>query len=210
MNRVFLLSPANCEGKRAGMLLSERAQFRLAVRLREPSGAPLADVFSFMSGLYFRGKIAYARAFARPPQGVGGAFVITSSRGLRPPDELVGAATLREFAAVPIDGDEERYRAPLASDAAALAAAAGENCEVVLLGSIATAKYLGVIAGAFGKRLRFPADFVGRGDMSRGGLMLRCVAEGRELDYVPIDAMPRRGPRPARLVPRRPTTDARC
>src|SRR5258705_5214190 len=119
------------------MLLAAKAKFALALRMREPAGVPLADVFTFLSGLYFRGKIAYARAFARPPEGIAGAFVITSSRGLRSPDEPIDAAALREFAAVPIDVDEDRYHRPLALDARALAEAAGEDCEIVLLGSIA-------------------------------------------------------------------------
>jgi hypothetical protein len=52
----------------------------------------------------------------------------------------------------------------------------------------------------FGPRLHFPADFVGRGDMSRGGLMLRCVTEGRELEYAPILGATRRGARPPKLA----------
>jgi hypothetical protein len=190
VNRVFLLSPAQCDGKRAAMLLAAKAKFALAVRIREPAGAPLADVFTFLSGLYFRGKIAYARAFARPPDGVAGAFVITSSRGLRSPDEAIDAAMLREFAAVPIDVAEDRYHRPLAMDARALAEAAGEDCEIVLLGSIATRKYLDVFRETIGPRLRFPREFVSLGDKSRGALLLRCVAEGRELDYRSPDDVP--------------------
>ncbi len=66
--RVFLLSPANCSGRRANMVLSERAQFDLAARLRRHHGAAIGEVFSFVSGLYFKGKLAYAQAFARPPE----------------------------------------------------------------------------------------------------------------------------------------------
>ena len=47
--------------------MSDRATFDLAVRLRGPGGAALGEVFSFMSGLYFRGKLAYARTFPAPP-----------------------------------------------------------------------------------------------------------------------------------------------
>jgi hypothetical protein len=56
-----------------------------------------------------------------------------------------------------------------------------------------------VLAPVLGDRLRFPAEFVGRGDMSRGGLLLRCVAEGRELGYIPLAGAARHGPRPPRL-----------
>jgi hypothetical protein len=197
--RIFLLSPAQCDGKRAAMLLAPTAEFALAAALRS-GGAPLADVFSFLSGLYFRGKIAYARAFARPREGVGGAFVITSCRGLRSPDERIDGATLREFAAVPIDSAEQRYHRPLALDARALAEAAGDDCEIVLLGSIATPKYSSIFRATVGDRLRFPRDFVGRGDMSRGAMLLRAVAEGRELVYAPLDGARLHGPRAPRLT----------
>src|SRR5690606_20239197 len=61
--RVFLLSPAHCGGRRAQLLLNEAAEFPLAQRIRSPEGAPLGEVFSFLSGLYFRGKLTYARRF---------------------------------------------------------------------------------------------------------------------------------------------------
>ena len=64
------------------MILSGRAEFELARRLRGKCGAPIAEVFTFLSGLYFRGKIAYATAFARPQTGTPGVFVITPTRGL--------------------------------------------------------------------------------------------------------------------------------
>ena len=182
------------------MILAERAEFALACSLRAGKGAPLGDVFAFLSGLYFRGKLQYARAFARPPDGVHGALVITSSRGLRAVDEPIFPGCLREFAAVPVDAGEERYRAPLLRDAHALAARMADDGEVILLGSIATDKYTAVLSQVFGPRLRFPVAFVGRGDMSRGGLMLRCVREGRELEYVPLGGA-RRGARPAKLEP---------
>jgi len=200
MERVFLLSPAHCGGKRAAMVLSERARFALATSLRAGAGAPLGEVFAFMSGLYFRGKLQYARTFARPPDGIDRALVITPSRGLRPADERIFVRCLREFAAVPVDAGEERYRAPLLRDARMLAAHLAADGEAILLGSIATDKYTAVLSEVFGARLRFPAAFVGRGDMSRGGLLLRCVREGRELEYVPLGGS-RRGPRPPKLGP---------
>ena len=202
-HRIFLLSPASCGGKRAALLLNERAAFSLAVRLRDPEGAPLGEVFSFLSGLYFRGKLAYAGAFARPPRRAAGETIITTSRGLLPPSTRIGLDDLREFATVPIDVNEPRYAEPLVRDAQALARAAGTRTEVVLLGSVASDKYVGLLGEVFGSRLLFPAEFVGRGDMSRGGLMLRCVREGRELDYIPVAGATRRGSRPPRLLPLR-------
>jgi hypothetical protein len=196
--RVFLLSPADSSGKRARLL--EGSKLDLARRLRGKEGAPLGEVFAFVSSLYFRGKLAYARAFARPPRGVAGVLVITPCDGLRTPESRVNLEDLRRYAGVPIDPEEERYAKPLLRDLRALVAA-GTPLEVVLLGSIASGKYVDLLTSVLGARLWFPSDFVGRGDMSRGGLMLRCVAEERELDYVPLRGAARHGPRPARLPP---------
>jgi hypothetical protein len=202
--RVFLLSPAHCGGERAQLVLREQARFDLASRLREREGAPLGEVFSFLSGLYFRGKLAYARSFARPAAGVSGVMVITPCQGLRSPDVRVGRPILQRYAGVDIDAADPRYRRPLMRDARALAMALGGEAswQVVLLGSVASGKYVEPLMEVFGERLVFPSEFVGRGDMSRGGLLLRCVADGRELDYVPMAGAVRRGPRPARLTPR--------
>ena len=200
-SRIFLLSPASCGGERARVLLREDASFPLAVELRQ-EGAPLGEVFAFLSGLYFRGKLAYARAFARPPAQVPGVLVITPTRGLADPSTRVTRDDLLEFAAVDVASGGERYRAPLARDVTALAEAAGADCQAVLLGSIATGKYLDVLQQLLGERLRFPLEFVGRGDMSRGGLLLRCVEEGRELTYAAVPAKRMRGTRPPKLPPR--------
>jgi hypothetical protein len=196
--RIFLLSPASCSGRRAQMVFRREARFDLARRLRSPGGAPLGDVFTFLSGLYFRGKLAYAREFARPPGGVQGVFVITASAGLMPADAAVTLAHLRRFARVAIDSGEPRYRRPLARASQTLAEFAN-GCEMVLLGSIASGKYVDILGGIFGERLVFPADFVGRGDMSRGGLLLRRAREGRELEYRPVLGAVRHGPRPPKL-----------
>ncbi len=197
---MFLLSPANAAGLRMALVLSPRARFPLA-RAVQSAGAPLGDVFRFASGLYFRGKLAYAEAFARPPRGVPGALVIAPGAGLVPADARVGAEDLRAFAGVPVDAADPRFRAPLERDALALAARLGRLAEVVLLGSIASDKYVEPLLGVLGARLLFPIDFVGRGDMSRGGLMLRAARAGVELDYAPVEGAVRRGPRPPRLPP---------
>jgi hypothetical protein len=206
MPQIFLLSPANCAGRRASMVMSERARFDLAAQLRTHEGAPLGDVFAFLSGLYFRGKLAYARAFSRPPDpespiSGAGSFVITPNAGLRAIDTLVTIDALRDFARVDIAIDNPRYRKPLEQSARALAGDIGPDCRVILLGSIASPKYVDVLQSIFGERLLFPADFVGRGDMSRGGLMLRCVSAAEELVYVPIAGAVRHGVRPPRLAP---------
>ena len=203
--QIFLLSPAHCGGKRAGYLLNENAQFALARRFHSPQAAPLGEVFSFLSGLYFRGKLGYAARFARPPRGAGGACVITSNRGLLPPETPVSPADLRAFGGTDISSDDPEYRLPLERDARALLEACGGRrpaCRYVLLGSVATGKYVDVLAEVFGERLVFPPEFAGRGDMSRGGLMLRCADAREELPYVPVLGGARRGRRPPKLAPR--------
>jgi hypothetical protein len=201
--RVFLLSPAYAGGERARMIMSEKAQFDLAFRLRSRRGATIAEVFTFLSGLYFRGKIAYAAAFARPFAKSSGVFVITPTRGLVDAQIHITLADLREFAEVEVDEDEPRYRQPLERDARRLAKELSEQSDIVLLGSIATRKYVDVLLRNFGERLRFPADFVGRGDMSRGGLLLRCAADKKELPYVAVAGAILSGKRPPKLEPRR-------
>jgi hypothetical protein len=200
--RIFLLSPASLRGKRAKHLL-DGGESDLARRLRSARGASLGEVFAFVSSLYFRGKLAYARAFEAPPQDVPGALVIAPGLGLRPPEERVTAEGLRRVAAVPIDASDPRYRKPLEKDARDLAERAGPAPAVILLGSVATSKYADVLVPVFGSRLVFPAAFVGRGDMSRGGLMLRSAEEGRELEYEVLKDAQRHGPRPPRLPKKR-------
>src|SRR5256885_1238726 len=201
--RVFVLSPAYAGGRRAQMILSERAQFELAKKLRSKRGATIAEVFTFLSGLYFRGKIAYANAFACSSNGDCAVFVITPTRGLVDARSTITISDLREFATVDIDQKDPRYRKPLESSVRRLAKHLSPDCEVVLLGSIATGKYVDVFLKHFQERLRFPADFVGRGDMSRGGLMLRCVADRTELRYISVAGAVLSGKRPPKLSPRR-------
>jgi hypothetical protein len=202
-NRVFLLSPAYAGGERARMIMSDRAQFELARKLRSKEGATLAEVFTFLSGLYFRGKIAYANTFARVTNRLCGAVVITPTRGLVDAQTRISLDDLREFAEVDIDEEDPRYRKPLERDVRTLAAKLSAQCEAVLLGSIASNKYVDVLLAHFGERLRFPVDFVGRGDMSRGGLLLRCAADRQELTYVSVAGAVLRGARPPKLEPRR-------
>jgi len=183
-HHIFLLSPANCSGKRAGLLLRQNGRSALARRLRSGEGATLGEVFTFMSGLYFRGKLAYASAFANPPDGCAGIQVIVPGLGLCPDGATIDLAGLRAIARVPVDPGDRRYSRPLRRDAARLAEQLHLGDAAVLLGSIATPKYLQPLREVLGPRLRFPREFIGRGDMSRGALMLRCAAEGRELTYV--------------------------
>jgi hypothetical protein len=198
-SRVFLLSPAFCGGERAKLIFNPTATFPLAVQLRE-RGVPIGELFAFLSGLYFRGKLAYSRAFARAPRNAPGILIITPTRGLVDPDTLLTLDELREFAEVNIAEQCERFLGPLVRDAHAIASASG-RAHAILLGSIATDKYVSTLAAAFGDRLRFPEEFVGRGDMSRGGLLLRSVRESRELVYLPVAGATRRGARPPKLVP---------
>jgi hypothetical protein len=156
-------------------------------------------VYAFLSGLYFRGKLAYARATAERTGAT--VHVITPCRGLLSPDVPVTLEDLRTLAEVPIDEAEPRYREPMEASARRLDDDLGPSGIAVLLGSIATGKYVDLLLRVFAQRLVFPRDFVGRGDMSRGGLLLRRSREGTELDYVPVAGAARHGPRPPRLAP---------
>jgi hypothetical protein len=198
---TFLLSPAYAGGQRAQMLLNERAQFDLARRLRNGGEVSLGEAFTFLSGLYFRGKLAYANAFARPD--LSRVLVITPTRGLVPAATLVTLADLREFAEVDIDEADPRYRRPLERDLRRLVRQLTPRCQVVLLGSVATGKYVSVLLEILRERIQFPAEFVGRGDMSRGGLLLRCAVDRTELGYIPVQGAVRKGKRPPKLEPRR-------
>jgi hypothetical protein len=200
--RVFLLSPAHSGGKRAALLLGG-GRFALAERLRAGGTISLAEAFSFLSGLYFRGKLTYAQRFARPPAGVTGVQVITTNRGLLPADAQLTSEELRAFSETEIRPDEPRYRDPLCRDLAAIDSAAPSDAlrpQVVLLGSVATGKYVDVLLEALGERLLFPSAFVGRGDMSRGALLLRAAREGDELTYESAATSARRGARPRKVA----------
>ena len=235
-HRIFLLSPANASGARARLLLNAACKAELGLRLRD-GGVRLGELFSFMSALYFRGKLTYAQRFAAPPGDLPGVLVITPSRGLLPPEQVVTLADLEEMTRGQVDLEDMKYRGPLERDARLLLArmtAATEHvaekvhgehgsaiqgvgrseesveltgsaqagmpvpptssttCEVVLLGSVATPKYVEPLAAIFGPQLVFPAEFLGRGDMSRGGLLLKCTRQGAELKYVAVVA-PRMG-----------------
>ncbi len=198
MATVFLLSPAYCGGRRAAIMLRPGSELPIARRLQDEA-LSLGEAFSFMSGLYFRGKITYARAFAATPDAT---LVITPTRGLQSPDAVVTRDLLHEFAGVDISSDDVRYSEPLERDLRALAARVPADARVVLLGSVATGKYVDILVRLLGDRLHYPSSFVGRGDMSRGGLLLRHAASGVELEYSVLDPGARRhGPRPPKLDP---------
>ncbi len=202
IGRVFILSPANCGGKRAEILLSTNSRLDLAARLRKPAGVPVGEVFAFLSGLYFRGKLAYALSFAARLPERSAVRVITPHRGLIAPETRVTAARVRDFACHDIDPESTAYRKPLLRDARRILSTHGGKAAYVLLGSVATGKYVEPLLTVLGERLLFPEAFVGRGDMSRGGLLLRCIESGKELNYVPALGAIRHGARPPRLEPR--------
>jgi len=200
--RIFLLSPASCGGKRAALLFNDRAEFDIARRVRQQPGAPLGDVFSFLSGLYFRGKLAYAREFQNPPpRRAPGIQIITPTDGLYSPGSLVTLKDLERFAGVPIDAEESRYRYPLERDATKIAERIGPKCQVVLLGSVATGKYVDVLSPIFGTRLVFPKEFIGHGDMARGAMLLQRAAAAVELTYIPVSDPSRLGTRTTTKAP---------
>ena len=212
--KVFLLSPASATGRRALQLAAPRASFAAAGRLRSPEGLPIGEAFCFMSALYFRGKLAYARRFASawaepaldplalpvlpdpPGGGVGtsrmdrplapaasSVLIIAPGFGLVSPEWPLTAERLRRLARTPVDPARRAYSGPLRRHARELASRLPAAARVVLLGSIATGKYLDLLLPILGERLLFPRTFAGTGDMRRGALMLRAAASGEELEY---------------------------
>jgi hypothetical protein len=203
VNRIFILSPARTSGERADLIYNPGARFDLARRLHRGEALPLREIMAFLSGLYFRGKVAYAKTFGTPLNGMAGALVITSNAGLLDVDQPLTLAELRAFSTSEIDLKNSAYVAPLVRDAKRLARKLGPEAEVVLLGSISTKKYVEPLAKIFGQRLKFPVEFVGRGDMSRGSLLLRSAVAKTELTYTPLAGATLHGKRPPRLEPRR-------
>ena len=181
---IFLLSPANLSGLRAKQLTSPNADFETARMYRSDEGVPIALAFAFMSALYFRGKIAYALHFAE----IENIYVIAPGFGLVPPDWRITPERMTTLSKTPVDARKRNYRKPLERDALALAERVGGDAQIVLLGSVASGKYVDILWPIFGSRLRFPAAFAGLGDMARGGLMLRAVRADRELPYTTLDA----------------------
>jgi hypothetical protein len=197
-----LLSPANASGVRAKMLFDDHSKFDLALRIRH-SGAPLGEVYSFISGLYFRGKLTYAQTFLNPPTGVAGVHIITPAAGLVLPNAVVTLTDLQKISGADVDSSNRLYRGPLDRDALLLRSLLEPGTDVVLLGSIASSKYVEPLLEVFGDQLVFPAEFIGRGDMSRGGLLLRSCSAGRQLQYAALARSVRRGKRPVKLSPYR-------
>lgn len=184
MRQVFLLSPAQVGGARAAQLLNPSASFALARTFRR-QGLPLAEVFTFMSSLYFRGKITYARRFADEKNG-DVIRIITSNAGLLAPEKKITPQSLLDFGRTEIDAADSDYHGPLKRHARILALNLDPEDQVILLGSIATGKYRDLLAEVFGDQIYFPVEFAGRGDMSRGGLLLKAAREGQELEYVRV------------------------
>jgi len=190
---IFVLSPASLTGERARQLLAPAARFATAERYRSPEGVPIAEAYSFLSALYFRGKIAYARHFAAPPPRLqtdlpaSGILIIAPGFGLVDPDWRITGERMWKLRRTQVDLASRTYSRPLRDHAETLRDALPAETRVVLLGSIATGKYVDLLEPVFGRRLVFPSAFVGAGNMQRGSLLLRAVRAGEELAYTTLD-----------------------
>ncbi|HET7534895.1 MAG TPA: hypothetical protein VFJ90_00475, partial [Candidatus Didemnitutus sp.] len=99
---------------------------------------------------------------------------------------IIGPGELAAYGRTDIDATDPKYRGPLKHDARKLARKIGARGQAILLGSIATPKYRDALVEIFGDRLYFPTDFIGRGDMSRGALLLRAARADHELPYTRV------------------------
>ena len=184
------------------MLLRPGAASPLALQMQSADGAPLREVFTFISSLYFRGKAAYAAAFGRAPADLEPALVISPSEGLVSVETSLTLERAQRWAGVDIDETNDAFTEPLIRHAEELERGHGATTRFVLLGSVASNKYVRPLTRVFGDHLLFPPSFVGRGDMSRGSIMLRAAREGSELAYAPVEGAVRHGRRTPRLAAR--------
>ena len=177
---------------------SRRRRRFLSPRVFASDGVPIGELFAHMSGLYFRGKITYARKFGR-------AFVITPDQGLMPAETTITSQVLIRFADAEIDLGNPGYRTPLEQTARALDEAAGADAQFVLLGSIASDKYVQVLSAIFGQRLVFPADVrrAGRHEPRRGAAARRRRVAGARVHPGHRRRPPRQPGRP-KLAAREP------
>lgn len=164
--------------------MSPHAKFEAARMYQSEEGVPIGLAFAFMSALYFRGKLAYALHFG----GVENTFVIAPGFGLVQTDWRITQERMKALQRTPVDITKRNYRKPLEREANVLAKRLGDDAQVVLLGSVASGKYVDVLWPIFGDRLVFPGIFAGLGDMSRGGLLLRATRADQELEYTSLSA----------------------
>ncbi len=153
-HRIFLLSPANARESEGQRLLHSTAPSELAVRLRQ-SGVRLGDVYQHISSLYFRGKLSTHQVSAIPLSRLRACRYITGT-GLMLPETLIRFDEFRQLSAISIDASNERYRQSLIADLMRLREMAGVHVDIILLGSIATSKYVDPIANVFGERVLVP------------------------------------------------------
>lgn len=177
----FLLSPAHLGGQRGRRLLGGQSSHPLALAVHSSEGAPIGEVFTFVSSLYFRGKLTYARRFGAP----GAVSVITAAHGLVDPDWRLDRERAEREQAVGIDPRQPDYRRPFERDLHRLQDGLATADRVVLLGSLRSRKYVDVLLPVLGERLLAPRGFQSLGEMQRGSRLLRAVTEG-ELDYEPV------------------------
>ena len=199
--------PTAAAGARQQVLSPQAAFAARRGSCARAQGAPLGDVFTFVSGLYFRGKLAYARRFASPPEPrirrrLGRARHHAERRAPQPETPVTRrrAARLRRR--------RRRSRPTRATGGRSSGARArwlreiGADCEVVLLGSIASPKYVDVLlddlrrAPAVPDRFRRP-----RRHEPRRPAAAQARARASSSTYAPMAGAVRHGARPPKLPP---------
>lgn len=178
---LFLLSPANLGGERARLLTSAQARFPAAARYRQ-GGLTIGEAFAWISSLYFRAKLHYARRFGSLATG-SAVLVIAPGFGLVPEDWPLSSDRWRRLRRVPVDPRRPAFRRPLATACDELRQRLSADDRIVFLGGLSAERYLSVLGPALGPHLLIPRDFVSRGQMQRGSLLLRAIRDDEELVY---------------------------
>ena len=147
-------------------------------------------------------QATYASRFGRPPPSLPPALVITPTRGLQSPSLPISRSLIEEFASLDWHRPTRAFWIRSSRVRVSFVHRSSQRCAWSCSGASRRAGTSSRWRASSRAGCNYPAEFVGRGDMSRGGLLLRHAEEGRELDYVPLAAgLTRHGAKPPKLPP---------